>query len=94
MDLVKILMWHELLPLGLGVYFGVVLQKFFESLVNSIIIPGFELIIPKSWLATLDYGNIDLSDFIGTTINLLIGGLILYYVVKVLKWRNGDHKKS
>ena len=92
MDLVKILMWHELLPLGLGVYFGVVLQKFFESLVSSIVIPAFELIIPKSFFSTLDYGNLDLSDFIGTTINLLIGCIILYYVVKVLKWRNGDKK--
>lgn len=86
MQIIKTLMWHELLPLGLGVYLGVVVQAFFESVVSTLVMPYFDLILPD------DLGRSIYSDLIKNTITLIIAMIILYIVVKVIIWRNGMSK--
>lgn len=83
--LFKILMWRDLLPLSMAVYFGTVLQRFFESLVNNIIIPIILSIIPKSVYDTYMKKNkhkADLSDFSLKMLTLIISVIIIYFVIK------------
>ena len=78
--MIKTLMWHEVLPLGLAVYLGVVLQSFFESIV-SLIMPHLEAIIPESISKSL------YSELIRNTITLTVALCILFVVVRFLDWR-------
>jgi large-conductance mechanosensitive channel len=83
--LFKILMWRDLLPLSMAVYFGTVLQRFFESLVNNIIIPIMLSVIPES--ANINFikknkHKTDLSDFSLKLLTLLISVIIIYFVIK------------
>ena len=83
--LFKILMWRDLLPLSMAVYFGTVLQRFFESLVNNIIIPVILSVIPerayKNYMKTTKHES-DLSDFSLKSLTLLISVIIIYFVIK------------
>tara|TARA_Y100000992_G_C20996694_1_gene364503 strand:+ start:39 stop:284 length:246 start_codon:yes stop_codon:yes gene_type:complete len=78
--MIKTLMWHEVLPLGLAVYLGVVLQSFFESIV-SLIMPHLEAIIPESLSKGL------YSDLIRNTITLTVALCILFLVIRFVDWR-------
>ena len=78
--MIKTLMWHEVLPLGLAVYLGVVLQSFFESIV-SLIMPYLEAIIPESISKGL------YSELIRNTITLTLALCILFLVIRFVDWR-------
>lgn len=86
MQIIRTLMWHDLLPLGLGVYLGVVVQAFFESVVSTFVMPLVDLILPD------DLGRSIYSDLIKNTITLIIAMLILYIVVKAIIWRERTSK--
>ena len=83
--LFKILMWRDLLPLSMAVYFGTVLQRFFESLVNNVIIPIILSIVPenmyKNFMKKTKHKT-DLSDFSLKLLTLLISVIIIYFVIK------------
>ena len=81
----KTLLWHDLLPLALAVYFGTVLQAFLESLVNHILVPSFD------YITTMIFGKIHLHDstinlrgFTTQTITLAIACVLIYLCVKML----------
>lgn len=81
----KTLMWRDLLPLSMAVYFGTVLQRFLESLISNLIIPLIIMLIPKElykkYLKTTEFDT-DLRDFSLKLLTLLVSILILYYVIK------------
>ena len=78
--MIKTLMWHEVLPLGLAVYLGVVLQSFFESIV-SLIMPYLEAVIPESIAKGL------YSELIRNTITMTVALCILFLVIRFVDWR-------
>ena len=86
-DFFRTLLWHDLLPLALAVYFGTVLQGFLESLVNHILVPLFDYsmvsIIGKTY--NRDYNStINIRGFIIQTITLSIACIVLYLCIKML----------
>lgn len=84
----KFLYQKDLLQLILAVYLGTVLQDFFNSFVNGIIMPLMILLVPNSkftnfadiqlkvWGVTMAVG-----DVIMNMIKMLIGFMITYYFV-------------
>ena len=85
-DFFKTLLWHDLLPLALAVYFGTVLQGFLESLVNHILVPLFNYIVTMAF-GKLDLHNekvFNLHDFGIQSITLIIACAVLYFMIKLL----------
>lgn len=85
-DFFKTLLWHDLLPLALAVYFGTVLQGFLESLVNHILVPLFDYIVAMAFgnLHLHDEKIINLHDFGVQTVTLIIACAVLYFMIKIL----------
>jgi large-conductance mechanosensitive channel len=85
-DFLKTLLWHDLLPLALAVYFGTVLQAFLESLVNHILVPLFDYIVAAAFgkLHLYDKDIINLREFTTQTITLIIACVLLYCMIKIL----------
>lgn len=85
-DLLKTLLWHDLLPLALAVYFGNVLKGFLESLVNHILVPLFDYIVAAAFgkLHLHDKDIIYFREFTTQTITLIIACVLLYCMIKIL----------
>jgi large-conductance mechanosensitive channel len=85
-DFFKTLLWHDLLPLALAVYFGTVLQGFLESLVNHILVPLFDYIVAMAFgnLHLHDKKIVHLRDFGVQTVTLIIACAVLYFMIKLL----------
>ena len=89
----------DLIYFMIAVYAGTVLQRFLESLTNSIILPLINLITP-SWLSEgenniqnylEELGFVDIRNFLLQTFNLLLAIFISYALIKfVLKLNNGN----
>tara|TARA_B100000035_G_C21036030_1_gene570999 strand:+ start:2541 stop:2888 length:348 start_codon:yes stop_codon:yes gene_type:complete len=89
----------DLIYFMIAVYAGTVLQRFLESLTNSIILPLINLITP-SWLSKVenniqnnleDLGFIDIRNFLIQSFNLLLAIFISYALIRfVLKLNNGN----
>ncbi len=89
----------DLIYFMIAVYAGTVLQRFLESLTNSIILPLINIITP-SWLSKVesniqnnleDLGFIDIRNFLIQTFNLLLAIFISYALIRfVLKLNNGN----
>ena len=81
----KTLLWHDLLPLALAVYFGTVLQAFLESLVNHILVPSFDYVTKMIFgKIHLHDSTINLRGFTTQTITLAIACVLIYLCVKML----------
>tara|TARA_B100001175_G_C19073354_1_gene432406 strand:+ start:125 stop:400 length:276 start_codon:yes stop_codon:yes gene_type:complete len=85
-DFLKTLLWHDLLPLALAVYFGTVLQGFLESLVNHILVPLFDYIMAMIFgkIHLHDKDIINLREFTTQTITLIIACILIYFCVKIM----------
>lgn len=81
-EFLRTLLWHDLLPLALAVYFGTVMQGFLDSLVNHILVPLFE------YVTTFYFGRatprpIDTEQFFIKTLTMIIACVILYFFIKL-----------
>ena len=82
-NIIKILLWRDLLPLAIAVYLGTVFQNFFKSLVSNIFLPFVANIIPF-YLGTISEHKIDYKELTIDTITLIIAIVIIYIFVKVI----------
>jgi large-conductance mechanosensitive channel len=89
----------DLIYFMIAVYAGTVLQRFLESLTNSIILPIIGIITP-SWVSENennlqdyleDLGFVDIRNFLIQTFNLLLAIFISYALIRfVLRLNNGN----
>ena len=79
----KTLLWHDLLPLALAVYFGTVLQGFLESLVNHILVPLINH-ISSYFFGHLKTKSFEVEKFVVKTLTLFIACVVLYAVIKLI----------
>lgn len=84
----RFLYQKDLLQLILAVYLGTVLQDFFNSFVNGIIMPLMILLVPNSKFSNFSdiqvkiLGvNMAIGDVIMSMIKMMIGFMITYYFV-------------
>tara|TARA_Y100000992_G_scaffold152453_1_gene101667 strand:- start:11020 stop:11289 length:270 start_codon:yes stop_codon:yes gene_type:complete len=82
-NIIKTLLWRDLLPLALAVYLGTVFQNFFKSLVSHIILPLIANITPF-YLGTISEHKIDYKELTIDTITLIIAIIIIYIFVKFI----------
>ena len=82
-NFIKTLLWRDLLPLALAVYFGTVLQGFLESLVSHVIIPALAYFLPLN-LGEQTHKKIDYKELITKSITMIIAVLIIYTFVKLI----------
>ena len=79
-NFIKTLLWRDLLPLALAVYFGTVLQGFLESLVSHVIIPALAYILTLN-LGEQPHKKIDYKDRVGRIITKMIENKISLYSI-------------
>jgi hypothetical protein len=86
-ELKNLFLANDFLIVSLSVYFGTVLQNFLDSLVKNLFLPLLYSILPKHLQFTkIKFLNIDieLREIAISTLNLVIGILISYIILRVL----------
>lgn len=86
-ELKLLLLKDDFLVISLSVYLGFVLQNFLESLVKYLIFPLINSVVP---INLDDVGfkinnvHIELSEIIRNFINLLIGFILSYIIIRII----------
>ena len=86
-ELKNLFLTSDFLIVSLSVYFGTILQNFLDSLVKNLFLPILYSILPKQLQITkIKFLNIDieLREIAISTLNLVIGILISYIILRVL----------
>lgn len=86
-ELKLFLLKDDLLIISLSVYLGFVLQNFLESLVKHLIFPIINSVVPVNLeKASFKINNvhIELSEIIKNFINLLIGLILSYIIIRIM----------
>lgn len=86
-ELKLLLLKDDFLVISLSVYLGFVLQNFLESLVNHLIYPLLNSVIPIN-LDKVDFKinnvHIKFSNIIQNFINLVIGLILSYVIIRIM----------
>jgi large-conductance mechanosensitive channel len=86
-ELKLLLLKDDFLVISLSVYLGFVLQNFLESLVKHLIFPLLTSILPVHLKKTnfkINNVEIDFSDIMQNFINLVIGLILSYVIVRIM----------
>jgi large-conductance mechanosensitive channel len=86
-ELKLLLLKDDFLVISLSVYLGFVLQNFLESLVKHLIFPLINSVVPIN-LDEIGFNinnvHIELSEIIRNFINLLIGFILSYIIIRII----------
>ena len=86
-ELKMLLLKNDFLVISLSVYMGFVLQNFLDSLGKNLIYPLINSMLPFN-LEELNFKinnvEIELSDIIQNFINLIIGVILSYIIIRVI----------
>ena len=86
-ELKLLLLKDDFLVISLSVYLGFVLQNFLESLVKHLIYPLITSVLPMNLKkANFKINNVDieLSDIMQNFINLIIGLILSYVIIRIM----------
>ena len=81
-NVIKILLWKNILVYALSFYISLIMNNFFDSFVKDVFIPSIYKIFP---LQILDQAEYNFKNFFKETINLSIACYITYISIKFVK---------
>ena len=84
-EIIKTLLWRDLLIYALSVYIGTVMYNFFDSFVKHLILPGIKKIFPNYEILESYNQEFNSNEFLSQSLNLIISCLLTYFSVKILQ---------
>lgn len=84
-EIIKTLLWRDLLIYALSVYIGTVMYNFFDSLVKHIILPGIKTLFPNYEIFESTNQEFNSNEFLSQSLNLIIASYLTYVSIKFVQ---------
>ena len=84
-EIIKTLLWRDLLIYALSVYIGTVMYNFFDSLVKHILLPGIKKIFPSHEILDSSTEEFNSNEFLSQSLNLIIACYLTYISIKFVQ---------
>lgn len=83
-NIIKTLLWRDLLTYALSVYIGTVMYNFFDSFVKNIVLPAVNSVLSLQFLETSPE-ELNYKQFLTEFMNLIIACSLTYISIKFVQ---------